>query len=33
MISLRYPKYRHNLGDEDVLHGRVENPYRQYLGA
>ncbi len=35
MVSLRYLnlKYMHNLSDEDVLSGWVENPYWQYLGG
>jgi IS5 family transposase len=33
MVSLHYLKYMHNLSDEDVLSGWVENPYWQYLGG
>lgn len=33
MVSLQYLKYTHNLSDEDVLYGWVENPYWQYLGG
>lgn len=33
MVSLHYLKYRHNLSDEDVLSGWLENPYWQYLGG
>lgn len=32
-VSLHYLKYRHNLSDEDVLSGWVENPYWQRLGG
>lgn len=31
MVSLHFLKYRHNLSDEDVLSGWLENPYWQYL--
>jgi len=33
MVSLHYLKYMHNLSDEDVVHGWVENPYWQYLSG
>jgi IS5 family transposase len=33
MVSLHFLKYRHNLSDEDVLSGWLENPYWQYLGG
>jgi IS5 family transposase len=33
MVSLHYLKYMHNLSDEDVLYGWVENPRWQYLGG
>jgi IS5 family transposase len=33
MVSLHYLKYTHNLSDEDVLAGWVENPYWQSLGG
>ena len=33
MVSLHYLKYTHNLSDESVVHGWVENPYWQYLGG
>jgi hypothetical protein len=31
MVALHYLKYTHNLSDEDVVAGWVENPYWQYL--
>ena len=31
MVSLHYLKYTHDLSDEAVLRGWVENPYWQYL--
>jgi IS5 family transposase len=33
MVSLHYLKYTHDLSDEAVLRGWVENPYWQYLSA
>jgi len=33
MVSLHYLKYMHNLSDEGVLDGWVENPYWQYLSG
>lgn len=33
MVSLHYLKYAHNLSDEDVIEGWVENPYWQYLSG
>lgn len=33
MVSLHYLKYTHNLSDEDVVTGWVENPYWQYLSG
>lgn len=33
MVSLHYLKYTHNLSDEDVICGWVENPYWQYLNG
>ena len=33
MVSLHYLKYTHNLSDEGVVHGWVENPYWQYLSG
>ena len=33
MVSLHYLKYTHNLSDESVVHGWVENPYWQYLSG
>lgn len=33
MVSLHYLKYTHDLGDEAVLRGWVENPYWQYLSG
>jgi len=33
MVSLHYLKYTHNLSDEDVVAGWVENPYWQYLSG
>lgn len=33
MVSLHYLKYMHNLSDEDVVFGWVENPYWQYLSG
>jgi IS5 family transposase len=33
MVSLHYLKYMHNLSDEDVVSGWVENPYWQYLSG
>ena len=31
MVSLHYLKYTHDLSDEAVVRGWVENPYWQYL--
>ena len=31
MVSLHYLKYTHNLSDDDVVTGWVENPYWQFL--
>ena len=31
MVSLHYLKYTHDLSEEAVLRGWVENPYWQYL--
>jgi len=33
MVSLHYLKYTHNLSDEDVVAGWVENPYWQFLSG
>jgi len=33
MVSLHYLKYTHNLSDEGVLSGWLENPYWQYLSG
>ena len=33
MVALHYLKYTHNLSDEDVVAGWVENPYWQYLSG
>src|SRR5918995_71742 len=33
MVSLHYLKYTHDLSDEAVLRGGVENPYWQYLSG
>lgn len=33
MVSLHYLKYTHNLSDEDVVAGWVENPYWQYFSS
>ncbi|MGV8057590.1 MAG: IS5 family transposase [Smithellaceae bacterium] len=33
MVSLHYLKYMHNLSDDDVVYGWVENPYWQYLSG
>ena len=33
MVSLHYLKYTHDLSDEAVLRGWVENPYWQYLSG
>jgi IS5 family transposase len=33
MVALHYLKYTHNLSDEEVLRGWVENPYWQYLSG
>jgi IS5 family transposase len=33
MVSLHYLKYTHNLSDEDVVAGWIENPYWQYLSG
>jgi len=33
MVSLHYLKYTHNLSDEDVVAGWVENPYWQYMSG
>ena len=33
MVSLHYLKYTHNLSDEAVVRGWVENPYWQYLSG
>jgi IS5 family transposase len=33
MVSFHYLKYMHNLSDEDVVSGLVENPYWQYLSG
>ena len=33
MVSLHYLKYTHNLSDEDVVVGWVENPYWQYVSG
>lgn len=33
MVSLNYLKYTHDLSDEDVVQGWVENPYWQYLSG
>jgi transposase, IS5 family len=33
MVSLHYLKYTHDLSDESVLRGWVENPYWQYLSG
>jgi len=31
MVALHYLKYTHNLSDEEVVYGWVENPYWQYF--
>lgn len=33
MVVLHYLKYTHNLSDEDVIEGWVENPYWQYFSG
>jgi IS5 family transposase len=33
MVSLHYLKYTHDLSDEAVVRGWVENPYWQYLSG
>ena len=33
MVALHYLKYTHNLSDEDVVEGWVENPYWQYFSG
>ena len=33
MVALHYLKYTHNLSDEEVVAGWVENPYWQYLSG
>jgi len=33
MVSLHYLKYTHNLSDDDVVFGWVENPYWQFLSG
>jgi IS5 family transposase len=33
MVALHYLKYTHNLSDEDVIEGWVENPYWQYFSG
>ena len=33
MVSLHYLKYTHNLSDEDLVAGWIENPYWQYLSG
>lgn len=33
MVALNYLKYSHDLSDEDVVQGWVENPYWQYLSG
>lgn len=33
MVTLNYLKYMHDLSDEDVVFGWVENPYWQYLSG
>ena len=33
MVALHYLKYAHNLSDEDVVQGWVENPYWQYFSG
>jgi len=33
MVALHYLKFTHNLSDEDVVAGWVENPYWQYLSG
>jgi transposase, IS5 family len=33
MVSLHYLKYTHNLSDDDVVTGWVENPYWQFLSG
>ena len=33
MVSLHYLKYTHNLSDEEVVYGWVENPYWQYFSG
>jgi IS5 family transposase len=33
MVALHYLKYAHNLSDEDVVSGWVENPYWQYFSG
>ena len=33
MVALHYLKYTHNLSDEDVVAGWVENPYWQFLSG
>ena len=33
MVALHYLKYTHNLSDEEVVYGWVENPYWQYFSG
>ena len=33
MVALHYLKYTHNLSDDDVVAGWVENPYWQYFSG
>lgn len=33
MVALHYLKYTHNLSDEDVVEGWIENPYWQYFSG
>ena len=33
MVALQYLKYHHNLSDEDVVAGWVENPYWQHFSG
>ena len=33
MVALHYLKYSHNLSDEDVVEGWIENPYWQYFSG
>jgi len=33
MVALHYLKYTHNLSDEDVIAGWIENPYWQYFSG